>query len=122
MGEVGVGIQFSPALLELMDEGYPIRVLFPQDGVGYEAPAISIVKGAPNAEAAQKLVDWILTLEAQNSFAKLKTYFFPVHPDAVAGEGLPPVSELPLIEYDAVWAGEVRNELVNRWVDEVLRR
>lgn len=122
MGEVGVGIQFSPALLELMDEGYPIRVLFPQDGVGYEAPAISIVKGAPNAEAAQKLVDWVLTLEAQNSFAKLKTYFFPVHPDAVAGEGLPPVSELPLIEYDAVWAGEVRSELVNRWVDEVLRR
>lgn len=122
MGEVGVGIQFSPALLELMDEGYPITVVFPKDGVGYEAPAISIVKGAPNLEAAQKLVDWILSLEAQNSFAKLKTYFFPVHPDAVAGEGLPPVGELPLIEYDAIWAGEKRNELVNRWVNEVLRR
>lgn len=121
-GEAGVGIQFSPALLQLMDEGYPIQVVFPADGVGYEAPAISIVKGAPNVEEAQALVDWILTLEAQNSFAKLKTFFFPIHPDAVAGEGLPPVNEIPLVEYDAVWAGEMRSELVGRWVDDVLRR
>ncbi|HEY8497155.1 MAG TPA: ABC transporter substrate-binding protein [Limnochordales bacterium] len=121
-GEAGIGIQFTPAFLQLKDEGYPIAVVFPKEGVGFEAPAISIVKGAPNLEAAKKLVDWLLTLEAQNSLARLKTYFFPVHPDAVAGEGLPPVSEIPLIEYDAVWAGQVRNHLVNRWVDEVLRR
>lgn len=121
-GEAGIGIQFTPAFLQLKDEGYPIEIVFPKEGVGFEAPAVSIVKGAPNLEAAQKLVDWLLTLEAQNSFARLKTYFFPIHPDAVAGEGLPAVSEIPLIEYDAVWAGEQRNYLVNRWVDEVLRR
>jgi len=121
-GEAGIGIQFTPAFLQLRDEGYPIEIVFPKEGVGFEAPAVSIVKGAPNLAAAQKLVDWLLSLEAQNSFGRLKTYFFPVHPDAVAGEGLPPVSEIPVIPFDAVWAGEVRSHLVNRWVDEVLRR
>src|SRR5690606_1090241 len=54
-GEAGIGIQFTPAFLQLQDEGYPIAVVFPKEGVGFEAPAISIVKGAPNLEAAKKL-------------------------------------------------------------------
>jgi iron(III) transport system substrate-binding protein len=121
IGEAGIGIQFTPAFLKFMDEGYPLQLIFPKEGVGYEAPAISIVKGAPNFEDAKKLVDWIISVEAQNLFGELKTYFFPVHPEAVAGEGLPSFSEIPLIDYDAIWAGEHRQEIVEKWIDEVLR-
>lgn len=121
IGEAGIGIQFTPAFLKLMDEGYPLQLIFPKEGVGYEAPAISIVKGAPNFEDAKKLVDWIISVEAQNLFGELKTYFFPVHPEAVAGEGLPSFNEIPLIDYDAIWAGEHRQEIVEKWIDEVLR-
>jgi len=39
----------------------------------------------------------------------------------VAGEGLPSFSEIPLIDYDAIWAGEHRQEIVEKWIDEVLR-
>ena len=60
-------------------------------------------------------------MEAQNLFGELKTYFFPVHPEAVAGEGLPSFNEIPLIDYDAIWAGEHRQEIVEKWIDEVLR-
>lgn len=121
VGEVGIGLQFTPAFLKYMDEGYPLQLIFPKEGVGYEAPAISIIKGAPNVEDAQKLVDWLISLDAQNKFGDLKTYFFPVHPQAVAGEGLPAISEMPLIEYDAIWAGDHRKELVDKWIDEILR-
>ncbi|HOK32755.1 MAG: ABC transporter substrate-binding protein [Limnochordia bacterium] len=121
IGEAGIGIQFTPAFLKFMDEGYPLQLIFPKEGVGYEAPAISIVKGAPNFEDAKKLVDWIISVEAQNLFGELKTYFFPVHPEAVAGEGLPSFNEIPLIDYDAIWAGEHRQEIVEKWIDEVLR-
>lgn len=122
VGEVGIGIQFTPAFLKFMDEGYPLQLIFPKEGVGYEAPAISIIKGAPNFEDATALVDWIISLDAQNKFGELKTYFFPVHPDAVAGEGLPAFSDIPLIKYDAIWAGENRKVLVDKWIDDVLRQ
>lgn len=121
LGQAGVAIQFTPAFLKLMDEGYPLKLVFPAEGVGYEAPAVSIIKGAPNLEAAKKLVDWLLSVEGQNTLSREKTYFFPVRPDAETGEGLPAVSEIPLIEYDAIWAGQQRERLVNRWIDEVLR-
>lgn len=121
VGEAGIGIQFTPAFLKYMDEGYPLQLIFPKEGVGYEAPAISIIKGAPNLEHAQALVDWLISLEAQNKFGELKTYFFPVHPQAVAGEGLPAFNEIPLLEYDAIWAGDNRKDIVDKWIDEVLR-
>lgn len=121
IGQAGVALQFTPAFLHLIDEGYPLQLIFPKEGVGYEAPAVSIIKGAPNLEEAQALVDWLLTLEAQNLFSELKTYFFPLHPDAVTAEGIPSFSEIPTIEYDAIWAGDNRENLVNKWIDEVLR-
>lgn len=121
IGQAGVALQFTPAFLHLIDEGYPLQLVFPKEGVGYEAPAVSIVEGAPNLEEAQALVDWLLTVEAQNLLSELKTYFFPVHPDAVTGEGIPAFDEIPTIDYDAIWAGDNREVLVNKWIDEVLR-
>lgn len=121
IGQAGVGLQFTPAFLRLMDEGYPLQLVFPKEGVGYEAPAVSIVKGAPNEKEAQALVDWLLSVEGQNQLSELKTYFFPVHPDAETGEGLPAFSDIPTIDYDAIWAGDNREYLVNKWIDEVLR-
>lgn len=121
IGQTGIGIQFTPAFLKLMDEGYPLVIVFPSEGVGYEAPAVSILKGAPNLQDAQKLVDWLVSVEAQDLLSDLKTYFFPVHPDASTGEGMPSFSDITTIDYDALWAGENREYLVNKWVDEVLR-
>ena len=121
IGQATIGIQFTPAFLQLADEGYPLQLVFPKDGVGFEAPAISIVKGAPHPEAAKKLVDWCLTVQGQNAITDAKTYFFPVHPKAKLGKGLPPFEQIPVASYDAVRAGQDKKRLVDRWINEVLR-
>ena len=82
IGQAGVGIQFTPAFLQFIGEGYPLKVTFPKEGVGFEAPAISILKGAPHVEPAKKLLDWFISLPGQNALTDAKTYFFPVHPKA----------------------------------------
>lgn len=121
IGQAGVGIQFTPAFLQLIEEGYPLKITFPKEGVGFEAPAISILKGAPHLELAKKLVDWSITIPGQNAITDAKTYFFPVHPKARLAKGLPSFDEVPAIGYDAVWAGKEKKRLVDRWINEVLR-
>ncbi len=121
IGQAAVGIQFTPAFLQLMEEGYPLKVTFPKEGVGFEAPAISILKGAPRAELAKKLVDWAISLPGQNAITEAKTFFFPVHPKAALAKGLPAFDEIPTIDYDAIWAGKEKKKLVDRWINEVLR-
>ena len=120
IGEAKVAIQFTPAFLQLMDEGYPVKVVFPTEGVGYESPALSIVKGAKNMDSAKELVDWILAREGQETLSAQKTFFFPVRKDVSAGKGLPRLSDIKLIEYDRDVLAKDRNRLVDRWVKEVL--
>jgi len=121
IGQAAVGIQFTPAFLQLMGEGYPLKVTFPKEGVGFEAPAISILKGAPHVEPAKKLIDWFITIPGQNALTDAKTYFFPVHAKAKLMEGLPAFDQIPTINYDAIWAGKEKKRLVDRWINEVLR-
>jgi iron(III) transport system substrate-binding protein len=121
IGQAAIGIQFTPAFLQLADEGYPLQLAFPKEGVGFEAPAISIVRGAPHLDAAKKLVDWFLTVDGQNTITDAKTYFFPVHPKAKLMKGLPPFDQIPIMKYDAVQAGQDKKRLVDRWINEVLR-
>jgi iron(III) transport system substrate-binding protein len=121
IGQAAIGIQFTPAFLQLADEGYPLQLAFPKEGVGFEAPAISIVKGAPHLDAAKKLVDWFLTVDGQNTITDAKTYFFPVSPKAKLAKGLPPFDQIPIAPYDAVRAGQDKKRLVDRWINEVLR-
>ena len=118
--ETLIGIQFTPAFLKLVDEGFPAAVVFPEEGVGYEAAALSIVKGAVNLDSAEALVDWIISKSGQETLSAKKTYFFPVRTDVSAGEGVPALSEIKLIDYDREEAAANKERLVDRWVTEVL--
>jgi iron(III) transport system substrate-binding protein len=120
VGETVIAIQFSPGFLRLVDEGFPVEVVFPEEGVGYEVAAMSILDGARNLEQAQTLVDWITSQDGQMQLTESKTYFLPIRSDVSAGEGIPALSEIQLVRYDGQYAAENRTRLVDRWVEEVL--
>ncbi|MCD6396762.1 MAG: ABC transporter substrate-binding protein [Spirochaetaceae bacterium] len=120
VGQCAIGIQFTPAFFKFIDEGYPLKVVFPSEGVGFEAPAVSIIKGAKNMEAAKILVDWLVSKQGQDVLSEAKTFFYPVNPKATLAEGMPQFSELKTIPVDVQWAGTNKKRLVERWVNEVL--
>lgn len=120
VGQAAIGIQFTPAFFEFIDQGYPLEVIFPSEGVGFEAPAVSIIKGAKNIEPAKILIDWLVSKDGQDVLSQEKTYFYPVIPEAELSKGMPAFSELKTIVVDKQWAGENKKRLVDRWVNEVL--
>ncbi|CAN5748526.1 ABC transporter substrate-binding protein [soil metagenome] len=120
VGETVVALQFSPGFLKLVDEGFPVEVVFPSEGVGYEVAAMSILRGANNLEEAQTLVDWMTSEVGQGQLSAVRTYFLPIRGDVSAGEGIPSLDEINLISYDGGFAAENRTRLVDRWVEEVL--
>ena len=119
-GEVAIGIQFTPALYQLYFRGYPLLTIFPKEGVGFEAPAISIIKGTRREAEARRLVDWMILPEGQDTLAAQETFFFPVTRQAKRQVGLPALQLVPLINYDVDFAGKNRQRLVTRWVNEIL--
>jgi len=120
VGETPLAIQFTPGFLKLADEGYPVKVVFPSEGVGYEVAAMSILKGAKNLDDAKKLVDWMTSKAGQEALSANKTYFMPIRPDVSAGPGVPSLDQIKLITTDSEFAAKNKQRLVDRWTEEVL--
>lgn len=120
VGETPIAIQFTPGFLKLADEGYPVQVVFPSEGVGYEVASMSILKDAPNAEEAKQLVDWMTSAEGQSQLSAEKTYFLPIRSDVSGGTGVPALDQIKLVPTDAAFAAGNKQRLVERWTKEVL--
>ncbi|MDO3676814.1 ABC transporter substrate-binding protein [Paenibacillus ehimensis] len=121
LGEAAVGISFSHDILKPKMEGYPVALVFPKDGTGYEVGAAALIKNAPAAELdnAKKFIDWAISKEAQNLYDKYKSYRLPVNTEANVSAGLTKISDLKVGKYDAVWAGQKRKELVAKFNDKI---
>lgn len=119
IGQAAIALQFTPAFFQFKDEGYPIAVVFPKEGVPYESACISIVKGAKHLGEAYKLVDWLISKKGQQAIVDEKTYFYPIRSDVNFGS-LQPLSTIKLISVDEEWAAANKKRLVNDWVKEVL--
>jgi len=120
VGQCAIALQFTPAFFESIIKGFPVEVIFPKEGVWFEAPAVSILKGAKNLEAAQSLIDWLSSVKGQNVMTEKQTFFYPVIAGAQLGAGMPEFESLKTIDVDPLWAGEQKKRLVERWVQEVL--
>lgn len=120
VGETPVAIQFSPGFLKLADEGYPVEVVFPSEGVGYEVASMSILQGTDEMQDAQKLVDWMTSAEGQAALKEAKTYFLPIRSDVSGGTGVPSLDQIKLVATDPAFAAENKQRLVDRWTEEVL--
>ena len=118
LGEIAVGIAFSHDILAKgVNEGYPVVMTFPLEGTGYEVGGLSLIKGGPEPELAKQFIDWCYTKDAQDLFQKYNR--LPVNPKATVKEGSVTLDKVKLIDYDAIWAGEHKDEMVTAWRDRI---
>ena len=116
--EVGVCIAFSHDIVAKgVNKGYPVVMTFPKEGTGYEVGGLSLIKDGPEPELGKKFIDWCLTTKAQELFQQYSR--LPVNPKAKVAEGAVTLDQVTLIDYDAVWAGENKDEMIAAWRDRI---
>ena len=121
LGQAGAGIFFIVDALDTKAKGYDVTISFPRDGIGTSAEAIALIKGAKNAAAGKKLIDWATSPAMQSLFAKYKINFVPAHPDVAVEPSLAGVlKNAKIFPIDSDYAGANRGRIVNRWINEVL--
>jgi iron(III) transport system substrate-binding protein len=113
-GETVIGVSFEFPAANAIADGAPIEVIFPSEGSGWEAEASAIIAGTANLEAAQTLLDWSITKEANE--------MYNVGYAVVAYPGIAkPVEHLPedvaskMIENDFEWAANNRAAILAEW-------
>jgi iron(III) transport system substrate-binding protein len=69
-GEIPIGISFAFRGAKSKAAGAPLEIIVPSEGVGWEMEATAIVAGTANLEAAQKLVDFSISMDAMKMYNK----------------------------------------------------
>jgi len=121
LGENTIGIVFMHDAVAQAVAGFPIEVVAPCEGTGYEIGSMSIIDGARNEEEAKKFYDWALSAEAQNLALQVNAFQVPSNKGAMTSDKAPDMSTITLIDYDFVKYGssDERKRLLQKWDEEV---
>ncbi len=120
-GENTIGIVFMHDAVKQAVAGFPIKVVAPCEGTGYEIGSMSIIKGSRNPDEARAFYDWALSTDAQNLALEVNAFQVPSNIGATTSEMAPDMSMIKLIDYDFVKYGssDERKRLLQKWDDEV---
>lgn len=120
-GETTISIGFMHDMVTLASSGFPLEIVAPCEGTGYEVGAVSIIKGAKNLDAAKKWVEYSLNADVQSRSVEVESYQVPSNSKASVAPESPDLASIKLIDYDFATYGstETRERLLKRWDQDV---
>ncbi|SFB77574.1 ABC transporter substrate-binding protein [Tropicimonas isoalkanivorans] len=120
-GETTIAIGFMHDMVNLKKQGFPVEIVSPCEGTGYETGAVSVIKGTPNMDAAKKWVEYVISADAQSRGLEVGVYNIPSNPDAATDPEAPDMASVKLIDYDfaTYGASDTRERLLERWEADV---
>jgi iron(III) transport system substrate-binding protein len=97
-GQLAFGLTDTDDAIVEIENGMPLEIVYPDQGEGemgtlFIPNTLCIIKGAPHREAAEKLLDYLLTPEVERRLAAGASAQFPLHAD---------VAEEPRVAQDAI--------------------
>jgi iron(III) transport system substrate-binding protein len=113
-GEFVMGISFEYRGNATKASGAPVDLIFPKEGVGWDMEASAIMKASKKQDAAKKLLDWSVTKDANELYAK--NYAIVAMPGVAQPlPNLPKNYESMLVKNDFAWAAKNRDRILAVW-------
>lgn len=117
-GEYAVGVTGESNIADLIAKGAPVKAIYPKEGTGARFDASGIIKNGPNPQNARLFMDFMTSKEAYEIIYRVDDRR-TVHPEVPAPGALPPLTEIPLVDYDAEKAATMREALTMAFVDMI---
>jgi iron(III) transport system substrate-binding protein len=113
-GEYVVGLSTDLTGPALKTKGAPIDLIVPEDKVAWDIESIALPKGSRNPEAAKKLIDWGVSRDAIEQYARFMGSV------GMSGlKGAPPNSivdgDSMAADYSVEWSIDNRTRLISEW-------
>lgn len=104
-GVLPIGFTDTDDVNEALESGEPVAKLFlgqNDDGLGTVVfpNSVMLIKDAPNEENGKKLIDFLVSVEAEELLAQSRAVQMPLHPDAVVPDGVLRVSDIKSMNVD----------------------
>lgn len=123
-GEYAIGASFAFSAIKQIMTGYPLALVIPSEGAGYELEASALMKTSDNKEDAKKFLDWLLTLDAAKLYgerAAMSSVPGAKPPDDVLAAGLPEDVASVLYKMDFDWSAANKERILAEWQKKIER-
>ena len=118
MGEVDVSIAVQSETLRYINDGYPLKIVYPEDGTAYTLTGTGLPQNAAHSAAAKAFADWLLGDEAQLVLQKNGFFFVPANPATLAEKTLAG-KNIQLFPDTRGFLPTERQALLDKWVKEI---
>jgi len=123
-GEFAIGISLAFAAMQSIEEGYPLKMVIPSDGAGYELEASGLMKSSRNKADAKRFLDWTLSAKAGGLYTRYKEIVtIPGTPRSrtAATAGLPADLSTVLFPVDFARSARERDATLAAWQKQIGR-
>lgn len=123
-GEYSIGASFAFIAMKSIKEGYPLKMVIPSEGSGFELEANALMASSKNKADAKKFLDWTLSPSAAKLYAKFKAIIsvpgVEPSPEAQAA-GLPADVSSVLYNLDFAESAKNRTRILKTWREKLER-
>lgn len=119
-GEYPIGISLVYSGVQQKQEGAPVEVVLPEEGLGWEVEANALIKkdDKESDELAKAFLDWALTDEVMKKYYDANG-FSTMENDFEKPEGFPEDVEKKMYkDNDLKWAAENRDQILEKWEEQ----
>ena len=123
-GEYAIGLSFAFSGVKQIMEGYPIKLVIPSEGAGYEVEVSMLMKSSKNKEDAKQFLDWLLTLDAAKLYgerAEMSSVPGAKPTEAVLKAGLPADVSSVLYKMDFAASANNKDRILAEWKKTIER-
>ena len=123
-GEYAIGLSFAFSGVKQIMEGYPIKLVIPSEGAGYEIEVSMLMKSSKNKEDAKQFLDWLLTLDAAKLYgerAEMSSVPGAKATEAVLKAGLPADVSSVLYKMDFAASANNKDRILAEWKKTIER-
>ena len=113
-GEMAVGLSFEDPVIQLINDGADVDVVYMEEGTVFLGAESAIISGAGNLDMAQKFIDFIISREIQEVFGTTTTNR-PVRADIQMSDTMMPITDIYTIIEDYQFVMGNREALVERF-------
>lgn len=118
MGEADIAVAVQSEAQRYEKEGFPIKIVYPNDGTAYYLSGAGIVKDAVATADAKNFIDWLLQENAQTILLNNKFYFISCNPETVSAKEFAK-KNVELLEITETLTPAQENKILERWIKSV---
>ena len=119
MGETDISIAVGSETIRYMQEGYPLKIIYPADGTSYILTGVALpTKNSEKSSEAKKFSDWLLSDNAQLALQRNGFYFISTNPNTLAYKSFAG-KNLVLFKNSPEFTEQQQHDFLERWVKHV---